>query len=68
LDISRQIETELKTLLEESQKREKLVTIQEESTEVDKQCDKLLQENARIKVELRMAEFELKKRFAGRQD
>ena len=58
-----QIESELKTLLSESVKREKLATIQEESTPLDKHLEQLLQENAQIKVELRMAEFQLKKRW-----
>lgn len=65
--MSRQIETELKTLLEESLRREKMSTFEEENKGTDKERDKhwnqLLRENARIKVELRMAEFELKKRF-----
>ena len=62
MEVSQQIESELKTLLQESVKREKLATIYEEKSQVDQQLDQLLQENARIKVELRMAEFELRKR------
>jgi len=55
------IEAELKILLQESLKREKLATIYEENMDFDLQNEKLLQENARLKVELRMAEFELSK-------
>ncbi|CAG2107904.1 unnamed protein product [Medioppia subpectinata] len=62
LEMNRQKVCELKTLLEESVKREKLSTIHENSTECDQQYDQILQENARIKVELRMAEFELNRR------
>ncbi|CAG2170120.1 unnamed protein product [Oppiella nova] len=62
LEMSGQKESELKTLLEESVKREKLATIHEKNVECDQQYDHLLEENARIKVELRMAEFELNRR------
>jgi len=62
LEMSGQKESELKTLLEESVKREKLATIHEKNVEYDQQYDHLLEENARIKVELRMAEFELNRR------
>jgi hypothetical protein len=58
LEIKSQIESELKILLQESLKREKLGTIYEENLELDKQYETLLQENAHLKVELRMAEFE----------
>ncbi|XP_054164795.1 centrosomal protein of 290 kDa-like [Oppia nitens] len=62
LQLNRDIECELKTLLEESVKREKLSTIHEESPQYDQQYEQLLQENARMKVELRMTEYELKRR------
>jgi hypothetical protein len=58
LEIKSQIESELKILLQESLKREKLGTIYEENLELDKQYETLLQENAQLKVQLRMAEFE----------
>jgi hypothetical protein len=58
LEIKSQIESELKILLQESLKREKLGTINEENLDLDKQYETLLQENAQLKVELRMAEFE----------
>jgi hypothetical protein len=58
LEIKSQIESELKILLQESLKREKLGTIHEENLDLDKQYETLLQENAQLKVELRMAEFE----------
>ncbi len=55
-------ENELKILLQESLQREKMATIYEEKIDLDKHCEKLLQENAQIKVELRMAEFELRRK------
>jgi hypothetical protein len=58
LELKSQIESELKILLQESLKREKLGTIYEENLELDKQYETLLQENAQLKVQLRMAEFE----------
>jgi len=60
LEFKSQIESELKILLQESLKREKLATIYEENN-LDKQYEILLQENAQLKVELRMAEFEFKR-------
>ena len=56
-------EKELKTLLQESLQREKLTTIFEENEDKDNQMEQLLQENAQLKVELRMTEFEMKKQF-----
>lgn len=61
LELKSQIESELKILLQESLKREKLSTIYEEKVDLDKHYETLLQENAQLKVELRMAEFELKR-------
>lgn len=63
-DSSNLREEELKILLQESLEREKLSALRLTSSQmhdvpVDQQ---LLQENAHLKVELRMAEFELKKR------
>jgi hypothetical protein len=63
LSRSSQREKELKILLTESLEREKLsalrLTSQMQEVSVDQQ---LLQENAHLKVELRMAEFELNRR------
>jgi len=61
LELKRHIESELRILLQESLKREKLATIYEENLDLDKQYETLLQENAQLKVQLRMAEFEFKR-------
>ena len=51
---------ELKILLSESIKREKMMKLSESKISYDEKRDKLLEENALLKVELRMAEYELR--------
>lgn len=59
---SPQRETELQILLQESLQREKLAALRLTSQMQEISADQLLlQENAHLKVELRMAEFELRK-------
>ncbi|RWS31305.1 hypothetical protein B4U80_13118 [Leptotrombidium deliense] len=62
LEHRKQNEQELKVLLAESMQREKLSTISEDDRKSDDHFSKLLQENAQLKVELRMAEYELQRK------
>ncbi|RWS14830.1 centrosomal protein of 290 kDa-like protein [Dinothrombium tinctorium] len=56
-------ESELRILLSECLRREKLSTISEDNrVNSDEQLTKLLQENAQLKVELRMTEYELRRK------
>lgn len=57
----KETEIELRTLLQESIQREKIGKISREKLNADGICENLLKENAQLKVELRLAEFECKR-------